>query len=158
MKKILLAAVAVAVLTPTMASAQSAREVRQGQNEVRRDRAEVRHDVRQGNHNEAREGRQELREDRQELREDWRDYRKSHGNQFRRGAYQGPRGYSYRPVNVGFRFAPTYYSQRYWINNPGTYRLPRVGVSQRWVRYGNDAVLVNTRSGQVLRVYRSFFW
>ena len=107
----------------------------------------------------VREARREVREDRRELREDWRDYRRTHGDVYRRGVYAGPRGYRYRPVNVGYRFAPEYYGQRYWINDYGTYRLPRPGYGyQRWVRYGNDVVLVDTRSGRAVQVYNRFFY
>ena len=60
---------------------------------------------------------------------------------------------------VGYRFAPEYYGQRYWINDYGTYRLPRPGYGyQRWVRYGNDVVLVDTRSGRAVQVYNRFFY
>ncbi len=157
MNKLLLATLAAAALSPTVATAQSAREVRQDRQEVRRDRTEVRGDVRRGDHREAREDRQELREDRRESREDWRDYRRSHNGVYRRAAYTGPRGYTYRPVAVGFRFAPTYYSRNYWISNPSTYRLPRASAGLQWVRYGNDVVLVNLRTGRVVQVHSRFF-
>lgn len=158
MKAILLAAVAAAAFSPTVASAQSAREVRRDRQEVRHDRAEVRGDLRRGDHREAREDRQELREDRRETREDWSDYRRTHSSVYRRGGYNGPRGYSYRPVSVGFRFAPTYYSRNYWITDPWTYRLPRASAGLQWVRYGNDVVLVNLRTGRVVQVHSRFFW
>ena len=143
MRKILLAALALTASLPMTAQAQSAREIRHDQREVNRD-------LRRGDY-------QEAREDQQELREDWRDYRKSHRDVFRGGAYRGPRGYTYRPVVTGYRFAPSYYSSRYAIN-PGTYRLPRAGVNRRWIRYGNDVALVNVRNGRVITVYRDFFW
>jgi Ni/Co efflux regulator RcnB len=38
------------------------------------------------------------------------------------------------------------------------YRLPRPIANQRWVRYGNDVVLVDVRSGRVVRTYNSFFF
>jgi Ni/Co efflux regulator RcnB len=140
----LIAAVAAAALVPGVASAQSAHEVRHDQREVRRD-------LRHGDYREA-------REDRREMREDWRDYRRHHRNVYRRPAYVGPRGYRYRPVAVGYRFAPAYYGQRYWVSDWGTYRLHRPGRYQRWIRYGNDVVLINTRNGRVIQVYRDFFW
>jgi Ni/Co efflux regulator RcnB len=158
MRSILLAAVAAAVLVPGAANAQSAREVRHDQRQVNHDRREVRRDVRQGRYHEARNDRRELREDRREHREDWRDYRRSHRNVYRRPAYRGPHGYRYRPVTVGYRFAPAYYNRRYWISDPWTYRLPRAGRHQRWIRYGNDVVLINTRTGRVITVYNGFFW
>ena len=75
------------------------------------------------------------------------------------GAYRGPAGYRYRPVTVGYRFAPGYYGRNYWVNDYARYRLPRPGSGyQRWVRYGNDVVLVDTRNGRTLQVYDRFFY
>ena len=144
MRMMVMAAVAAAVAVPSVANAQSAREVRHDQREVRKD-------VRRGHYREA-------REDRREMREDWRDYRRSHRNAYRRPAYRGPRGYRYRPVTVGYRFAPAYYGRNYWVNDWSNYRLGRPSRYQRWVRYGNDVVLVDIRTGRVLRVYNGFFW
>jgi Ni/Co efflux regulator RcnB len=158
MRRILLAALAATALVPVGAQAQSAREVRHDQREVARDQAEVQRDLARGKYHEAREDQQELREDSRETRQDWRDYRQSHREVYRRGTYAGPRGFVYRPVTVGYRFAPGYYASRYWIADPWTYRLTRPAVNQRWVRYGNDVLLVNVRNGRVLQVYRDFFW
>jgi Ni/Co efflux regulator RcnB len=160
MRKIIIAALAAATILPAgAASAQSAREVRQDQRELQRDRRDVQRARANGDRGDVREARQELREDRRETREDWRDYRNSHRTVYTRGGYAGPRGYRYRPVNVGYRFTPEYYGRNYWINDYGTYRLPRPGYGyQRWVRYGNDVVLVDTRSGRVVQVYNRFFY
>jgi len=158
MRKILIAALAASALVPTMASAQSAREVRQGQQEVQRDRADAQRAAQQGDWKKAQRARQEAREDQREVNEDWRDYRKAHRSTYQRGNYQAPRGLQYRPVAVGYRFQPAFYSNRYWVNNYGTYRLPAPGYNRRWVRYGNDVVLVDMRSGAVVRVLRNFFW
>ncbi len=158
MRKLLIAALAATALAPNIASAQSAGEIRRGQQEVRQGREEVRRDLRRGDYQEAREDRREVREDRRELREDWREYRQRNRNVYRQGRYTGPRGYRYAPVAIGHRFAPTYYSQRYWVTNYSRYRLPRPGYNQRWVRYGNDVILINVRNGRVIQVYRSFYW
>jgi Ni/Co efflux regulator RcnB len=159
MRTLITAALAATALIPVAASAQSAREVRDSQREVRESQRDLNRAYRYGDRRDVREARQELREDRRELREDWRDYRQSHRDVYRRGGYTGPRGYAYRPVTVGYRFAPEYYGRRYWINDPYTYRLPRPGFGyQRWVRYGNDVVLVDTRSGRVVQVYNRFFY
>lgn len=144
MRTMLMTAVAAALLVPGAANAQSARE-------VRHDRREVRKDIRHGDYREA-------REDRRELREDWRDYRRAHRDVYHRPAYVGPRGYRYRQVTVGYRFAPSYYGSRYRVNDWARYRLARPGAHQRWIRYGNDMLLINVRTGRVLRVYRGFFW
>lgn len=158
MRKILIAAMAAAILVPSVASAQSRDEVRRGQMEVQRDRQDARQAARQGDWQKAQRARQEAREDQREVNEDWRDYRKSHRSTFQRGTYQAPRGQRYRSVNAGHRFQPAFYNSRYVISNYGTYRLPNPGYGHRWIRYGNDVVLVDSRSGRVLRVIRGFFW
>ncbi|NBC35864.1 hypothetical protein GTZ99_04760 [Novosphingobium sp. FSY-8] len=165
MRKTLLALMAATTiasgLAPVAASAQPrfepTRELHQDRREIRQDREEIRRDIARGDYREAREDRRELREDRREYREDWREYRRAHADRFRGPAYAGPRGYAYRPVNPGYRFAPDYYNRRYWVD-PMAYRLPRVGVNERWVRYGHDVVRIDIRSGRVLQVYSSFFF
>ena len=83
--------------------------------------------------------------------------RNSHRQVYQRGAYGAPGGYRYRPVTTGYRFAPAQYSSRYWVSNYNAYRLPNPGYGHRWVRYGNDMVLVDTRSGVALRILSAFF-
>lgn len=163
MRKIIMAALAASVVVPvmavpTMASAQSAREVRESARDVRHDERNLRDAQRYGDRHDVRQARNDLNDSRRELRGDWRDYRKSHRNDFRRPAYQGPRGYRYRPVAVGYRFQPAYYGNRYWVNDYGRYRLPAPRAGHRWVRYGNDVVMVNMRSGRAVTVYNGFFW
>jgi len=147
MRKSIMAALAAAALSPVAASAQPMGEVARDRQEMRHDRREVRQDMRHGDRRETRE-----------TREDWRDYRRAHRDAFRMRPYVGPRGFSYRQVGVGYRFAPGFYHQRYWIANPGLYRLPAPGAGLRWIRYGNDVVLINLRTGRVVQVYNSFFW
>lgn len=156
-KTILALAAAASALVPALATAQT-RELRNDRREIREGQAEVRRDVRRGDLQEAREDRRELREDRREYREDWREYRRDHQRTFRRGAYYAPRGYRYTPVRAGVNLRPAFYGNRYWINDPYTYRLPRPSMGAKWVRYGNDVVLVNVRTGRVLQVYRAFFY
>jgi hypothetical protein len=50
-------------------------------------------------------------------------------------------------------FAPDY-----WINDPFYYRLPPAYGPYRWVRYYNDALLVDVRSGYVVDVIHDIFW
>lgn len=162
MRKIMIAALAAATLmpvaAPVAAGAQSYGEVRQDQRDVRQDRRDVRQDVRRGDYRDARGDRQDLRQDRQEVRGDWRDYRRAHPDFYRNGAYAAPRGYRYRPVTVGYRFEPTYYGRNYWVTDYNRYHLARPGYGQQWVRYGNDVVLINLRSGRVATVFNGFFF
>ena len=163
MRNIIIAALAAATaLSPIAiapASAQSRHEIRRDTREIRQDRRDVQRARYRGDRGDFRHARRELREDRRERREDWRDYRQSHRNIYTRSAYRGPRGYRYRPVTVGYRFAPSYYGRNYWVNDYARYRLPRPGYGyQRWVRYGNDVVLIDTRNGRTVRVYNRFFY
>lgn len=144
MRKLIFAAVAAAALVPSGALAQSAREVRHDQREVNRDLA-------RGHYREA-------REDRKELREDWRDYRRRHRQVFNRPAYRWPRGHRYTTVTVGTTLNGVFWGPRYRIANYHTYRLPYPGRHRAWVRYGNDVLLINTRTGRVITVYRDFFY
>ena len=94
---------------------------------------------------------------RNDRRYDWRHYRDRHRSIFHIGLYYDPFGYSYRPFNIGYQLFPAYYGQRYWID-PGMYNLPYPPPGTQWVRYFNDAVLVDMYTGEVIDVIQGFFW
>lgn len=107
--------------------------------------AEIRHDRR-----EVQEARRELREAKRELREDRRDRRRSQ--------YVAPyRGWTYRAIAPGAQLRSGFYGSRYFVD-PARYRLRPVGRYQRWIRYGDDLVLVNVRTGRVIQVLRNRYW
>ena len=91
-------------------------------------------------------------------RYDWQNWRRHHRSTFHLGIYYDPFGWNYRPYQIGWRLWPSYYSSRYWINDPWQYRLPYAPPGYRWVRYWDDAVLVDTWTGQVVDVIYNFFW
>jgi hypothetical protein len=95
---------------------------------------------------------------RNDRRYDWRRYRDRNRSRFHLGFYYDPFGWSYRRWNIGFNLWPSYYSSRYWLNDPWQYRLPPAYGPYRWIRYHNDALLVNIYTGQVVDVIYSFFW
>lgn len=163
MRKIIVAVLAASVALPgaalpVAASAQSAQEVRNSARDVREEQRELRQAQRSGDRQDVREERRDVRNARQELREDWRDYRRTHRNVYNQPNYMGPRGYRYRPVVVGHRFDRAYYGNRYWVRDYRAYRLPAPRAGHRWIRYGNDVVMVNLRTGRVVLVYNGFFW
>lgn len=158
MRTPIILALLAATAAPTIVQAQSLGEARDSQRQVREERRDLRDAQRYGTRQDVREERRDLRNAQREAREDWRDYRQTHRDVYRRPAYVGPRGYAYRPINPGYRFAPHYYSSRYVIADPWRYRLPTATGYNRWVRYGNDVVLVNVRTGRVIEVHNSFFW
>lgn len=94
---------------------------------------------------------------RSDRRYDWRSYRNNHRSTFRLGIYYDPFGYRYQPFNIGYSMAPVYFGQQYWID-PALYSLPFPPPGTAWVRYWDDAVLVDLYSGQVVDVIHSFFW
>jgi Ni/Co efflux regulator RcnB len=157
MRKLMIAGLMAATLVPAMASAQSG-ELRRDRQDLREEQRELRDAQRYGDRRDIREERRDVREARQELRQDWRDYRRTNRDVFRGPAYVGPRGWRYRPVGVGYQLQPNFYGQRYVIADPYRYRLPRATGVNRWVRYGNDVLLVNTRNGRVVTVYDRFFF
>lgn len=96
---------------------------------------------------------------RDDRRYDWRGYRNSHRNVYRLPRYVAPRpGFSYRRWYPGYRFDPWFYGSSYWIGNPWQYRLPPAYGDYRWVRYYDDAVLVDLRSGEIVDILYDFFF
>ncbi|WP_240913813.1 RcnB family protein [Sphingomonas sp. HDW15A] len=91
-------------------------------------------------------------------RYDWRRYRSHHRSLFRLGLYIDPFGWGYRRWGIGSYLYPNYYSSSFWLNDPWQYRLPPVYGPYRWVRYHDDALLVDIYSGQVVDVIYNFFW
>jgi Ni/Co efflux regulator RcnB len=164
MRKLIITALMAAMAFPAMASAQSRQEIRRDRQDLRQEQRQLDRAYRTGDRREIRDERNDVRQARRELREDSRDFRQDRragnrgGYAYRGGAYRGPQGYRYRPVNVGHRFAPNYYGRNYWVNDYSRYQLtrPRFGY-QRWVRYGRDVVLVDTRSGRVIQVRNRHF-
>ena len=91
-------------------------------------------------------------------RYDWRRYRSYNRSLFHLGLYTDPFGWNYRRWGIGSYLYPSYYSSSFWLDDPWHYRLPPVYGPYRWVRYHNDAFLVDIFSGQVVDVIYNFFW
>ena len=148
MRKLILLGLMAAVAVPAAAPAQSRGEIRRDRDEVREERQDVRDARRRGDRQDVREEREELREARQELREDRRDRRRTQ--------YVAPyRDWRYRAVQPGYQLRPAFYGTRHVISDPSQYRLRNGTRNQQWIRYGNDLLLVNVRSGRVLQVVRN---
>lgn len=89
---------------------------------------------------------------------DWQNYRRHHHHHFHLGFYFDPFGWGYQPFQIGWRMWPAYYGSQYWINDPYSYRLPYAPPGYQWVRYYNDALLVDMWTGEVVDVIPNFFW
>lgn len=166
MKKFVLFAALAAVAMPSAALARPHHgdrhrdrvETRHDRRDVRHDRHELRRDRRHGDYRDVRHDRRELREDRRDIRYDRRDnrYDRHHARHVR---YVAPyRGWSYRPVTIGYRLRPAFYGPRYYINDYGYYDLYAPRPWERWIRYGNDLLLVNIRTGRVVAVVHYRYW
>lgn len=99
------------------------------------------------------------REWRRDHRYDWYSWRNANRSHYRMGRYYAPyRNYYYRRLTIGFYLDNLFFSSRYWIDDPWSYRLPEAYGPYRWVRYYDDALLVNIYSGEVVDVIYDFFW
>ncbi len=152
MRNLMIIGLLAAVAMPTAVTAQSVGEVRRGEREVRQQQRELQDARRYGDRDDIRGERRDVQKARQELREDRRDMRQDQRNRL---AYVAPyNNWRYRAVTPGYRLQPGFFAPRYTIANPLQYRLPVARRNQRWIRYGNDLVLVNVRNGRVIEVYR----
>ncbi|WP_188053495.1 RcnB family protein [Sphingosinithalassobacter sp. CS137] len=166
----LIAAVAIPVATvPSVANAQSARELRQDRREIRQERRDLREARRYGDRRDIRRERRDLREARREYREDrrdyrerrwgdhdWRRYRNENRRVFARGHWRAP--FRYQRFRPGIRINSMFFGPRFAVNDPWRYRLPPAGRFQRYVRHYDDLLLVDVRRGIVVRVYNNFYW
>jgi Ni/Co efflux regulator RcnB len=60
-------------------------------------------------------------------------------------------------LTVGSRLEPGFIARQDVIKNPRHYRLAKANGGTRWLKVGNDAVLVNLRTGRVLDIGRRLF-
>lgn len=103
----------------------------------------------------------DARHRRTEVRQDARNHNQHQARRHTRTwtAYAAPvRNWRYRPVTVGYRLQPSFYASSYFVSDYGMYRLRAPGRYQRWIRYGDDLLLVNVRTGRVLRVIHNRYW
>lgn len=170
MKKALFAALLAATIIPVTGAHAQNRELRRDREQIREEQGELQQDRRQldrayrfgdrddirDERRDVREGRRDVHEARQEFREDWREYRHRNHGLYRAARFDAP--FRYRTFSVGVNIGRSYWGPRYHVNRVDRWRLPVAGPRQIYVRHYNDLLLVNTRSGRVVRVYRGFFW
>jgi Ni/Co efflux regulator RcnB len=95
---------------------------------------------------------------RHDRRYDWLGYRNHYRSLFRLGHYYDPYGWNYRRFSIGFNLWPSYYGSSFWLDDPWQYRLPPAYGPYRWIRYYDDALLVNIYTGEVVDVEYNVFW
>ena len=96
---------------------------------------------------------------RQDRRFDYLTYRRLHRGLFDRGPYLSPyHGLGYTRFIPGLNIRGGFFNNRFIINDPFRYRLPPVNGRLRWIRYYDDALLVDTRDGHVADVVYDLFY
>jgi Ni/Co efflux regulator RcnB len=144
MRTLILGGFIAALALPAIASAQTG-EIRKDERQVDRQDAQLQRAVESGNLKDIEEQARDARKARQELREDRNDYA--------RKQYVAPyRDWTYSAVAPGTKMRSRFYGSSYSVAQPDSYGLTPAKRNQRWVRYGDDLVLVNVRSGRVLEV------
>ena len=176
MRKIIIAGLLAATLTPIVASAQVSpddrRELRRDRQDIRGERRDLNQAYRTGDRRDIRDERGDLRDARREFRDDrrdaygdrnrnwgrndWRAYRNTDRNLYRGGNWHSD--FRYQSFRPGLRIGLNFFAPQYQINDPWRYRLPRPGYNQRWVRHYNDVLLVDVRRGIVIDVIRGFYF
>ncbi|MEI9988413.1 MAG: RcnB family protein [Rhizomicrobium sp.] len=71
--------------------------------------------------------------------------------------YTQPSGWYYRRWVFGQVFPKIFWAQNYWLTDYWMFDLPVPPYGYVWVRYGDDAVLVNKQTGVVLQVVYGLF-
>jgi len=77
---------------------------------------------------------------------------------FEIGFYEAPWGYAPRLWVYGDRLPYAYYGARYLVDDYYDYDLYAPPYGAEWVRVGNDVLLVDMQSGEVLDVVANLFW
>lgn len=92
--------------------------------------------------------------DRRPQQVDRRDYNHNYqaSQSYRIGPYRAPRAYRYRRWVFGEILPRIYWAQDYWISDYWLFGLDVPPLGLEWVRYGPDALLIDTRSGEVIQV------
>jgi Ni/Co efflux regulator RcnB len=89
-----------------------------------------------------------------------RDYGRNEwaGRRFDDGDYRRPDGWFYRRWNDGDYLPANFWTEDYWLTNWWAFDLPAPSYGCEWVRYGNDALLINIYTGEVLDVEYGIFY
>ena len=85
-------------------------------------------------------------------------WRPPHWRPIHRPPFHYPPGYHYRRWSVGQVLTGLFLADRYYFNDYNRFGLYRPPYPYRWVRYGPDLILVNSRNGRIYDViYNAFY-
>ena len=148
--RFLTAGLIAAMMIPAVAQAQT-REIERDRRELREEQRDLRQAQRHGSQRDVREARRDVRDARQDLRESRRDWRRDTRYQNWRAPFR------YHQFRAGSALRPNYYAPTYRLNYDSRWGVPRAGRNLAYVRHYDDLLLVNVRTGNVVRVYRNHF-
>ncbi len=77
---------------------------------------------------------------------------------FRHGSYNAPQGYQYRHWGYGERLPHGYFVRDYWITDFIMFGLFAPPPDLIWVRVGDDALLIDRYSGDIVQVRYGVFY
>ncbi|HXL98635.1 MAG TPA: RcnB family protein [Rhizomicrobium sp.] len=73
------------------------------------------------------------------------------------GVYVGPSGYSYSRYTVGMRAPSMFLGGHYEIGHYSTYGLETPPMGLTWIRVGDDALLIDGNTGEVVQADYGLF-
>jgi Ni/Co efflux regulator RcnB len=79
-------------------------------------------------------------------------------HRFRIAAYRQPAGFYVHRWAFGERLPVTFYVRDYWISDFALYGLMEPWPGYEWIRVGDDALLVDIETGEVIRVEYGLFY
>lgn len=93
-------------------------------------------------------------------RPDFRSYNRNFTapQRFRAPAYRPPRGFYVRRWRFGERLPSIFWAQSYWLTNFLAFGLMPPPPGTIWVRYGNDALLIDRFTGEIIQVRYDVFY
>ena len=174
MIRLLCAVAAVALVAPTVATAQQSRHDNNRHDTNRDDNN--RHDNNRNDNNRHDNNRSDSnrhdsnRHDNNRSDNNWHHQSGRHYGTYRVGhrpttyrrmnasSYHYPRGYSYRRWSAGAILPSLFLSNSYYFNNYGSLGLGAPPPGYVWVRYGPDLLLVNRHNGRIIDVIRGAFY
>ena len=74
------------------------------------------------------------------------------------GPYVRPAGWYYRRWSLGAFLPALFFAQQYWISNYALFALDPPPPGTVWVRYGNDALLVDRATGEIIQIVHGIFY
>jgi Ni/Co efflux regulator RcnB len=74
------------------------------------------------------------------------------------GGYVRPEGWYYRRWSYGEFLPWLFWTQNYWLSDYSYFGLPYPPPGCVWVRYGDDALLIDRYTGEIVEVIYGLFY